>query len=774
MGLQFDRAVFRVYERSLWGFTSDDAPGGGRCTPNKVCWGLQASLLFTGSLMLLATIVLDSGHVGRQGCLGIILNEASQFWGNQTAEQFFEFDDIIRISIDYDGVTGGKGAIVFDGGLQNGGDVDVSGGGAAAGSSRVSALAADDPLAAPWPPGGNPLTAFSPDYVFSFTPALVALDAYPAVPLPSPSPSPNATVAGGAARTAADRNDGATAVGNGVTGSRRGRQLLSSASGSYVSSSGGGSRTARRAESLHQSSPSFVSIGSSMSSAHGFRRFNVSLPVKCAALASSPPSKVVTPNNMGWSDYVDASGVGTGFDFLLGSVVSIDTLIVNNLMWSFPHSGRGGYVRNTKTLEDWGWPQPTSMITTIIGSQPPWSYGDDGSGGTTDGDSKATYSFMAFAWRLSALFSIVISYFFITTVSALLIRALLTSGVAFIYPFAALIRTCMPHLDPVRDSDRQINASYPWLGAHMRQLRLVGESASPFLYAHIQSVVVTFALYQCAQSTLAPAFWQWKSIPLEMGFFMWATFLLLEYFSLVYVRTRLSMTAFGRGVALGYALWGWYFYSRPYGFFTEATTCFVLYCLWLCVWCAHKYEVPALRHGKVSFEKPREALVRLAALEPIGLHGGMPEQWTIFHSINFVPRDLYDQPVPAAPAGPGEGPAPGQPPAAVTVVVDGEDGSHGAGGANHDGYAAAPDGSAARGSGHGASLRASAQPASVRPGNGHRDGVEFASNAAAGSASTLGHGGAPIGVDAAGTADSESTRTDQPLLRDSDSGAYGY
>jgi hypothetical protein len=616
-GLNFDRALFRAYESSLWPFTPEAAAAAGgsrRCSPHRVCISVQASLL-TASLALFAiTASLHSGHVGVGGCLGAQLEAATSYWaggpgGNgSTPATFFRPDDILRVQLDWDGITGGRGSIVYDDGSGGSGGSGVSGGSGSGAGVRV-----------PWPPGGNPLAAFSPDYVFAFTPALVALDAY--------------------AMGTGSVNDPSQSLSRGA-------------------------------------------VGGSMAAAHGFRRFNVTLPATaCAALGGG--------------------ALGSGADFMLGYLVSYDTVMVNALMWTFPDVATG-YVRNTATGEDWGWSRPRGMLTGALGAM-------EGSAGAG----------ITFLWRLSAALELFLAYFFVSGISALLVRTLLTSGVAVMYAFAAAMRRMLPASEGLRNSDRVLNGAYPWIGAHMRQLRLQGESAGPLLWSHAQTMAVVFAMHACAQVTLSAVLFNWKSVPGELGTLMWGVFLGLEYVTLVYARTRAGILLIARGVALLWAAWGTYFYAVPYGFFAEATAIFALLAATLIIATVHRYEVPALVAGRISYEKPRELLVRLAALEVVGgSPGALPPLWSLFHQLNFAPADLYDQPVPplnvvvpgAGPEGEGGGGAAAAPRGLAGAAV--------AAAAEGGGYVAAEELEAGGGGGGGGPRRggAGAHPAAAPAG----------------------------------------------------------
>lgn len=597
-GLQFERALFRVYDGILYPFAQDSNPAlssrANGCSPNRVCLSLQLIFLFATTALITITAVLHNDHVGKPGCLGMLLGNAANQWtlennatgiytqNNNSSSFLFKRDDVFQIVIDWDGsvLNGGIGAVVVS---SNGKNVRS------------------------WP-NNNTISTFPslPDFIFSSTNALVNLNYEPYI---TTSFLP----------------------------------LISSTSDTST-------KTSTSLSPFEKGGPP------SLLYAHSFRIFNITLPrTGCYSSSSSGLS-----SNRGW------------MDFLLGYSISYDTVMINQLMWTFPRTS--GYVTAVRTGESWGWGQ--GGAEAMLSSQ---SYASQ-TGDPLDG---AAF----FLIRIVAIVEIFLGFFFFSSLAAILVRTILTSGAALLYPFAACAQCFVPRGNQIiRNTERHLNSAYPWLGAHMHQLRLIGGRATPFLASHTLSLFFIIVLQSAGQTILSAFFFSWKSYPNELPLLVWSAFVFSDYFALVFTRSKGGLLLFPRGTLVLYLAFGTYYYTSPYGFFNEAAEIFVLLLVNLILLCVIYYELPILRAGKVTEERPRELMVRLAALEADGdgagniASGNMPQLWTLWMPLNYETRPLYEMtvgPVPGAPitGGGGEG-VNGR----VTSLVTGRDG----GGSNDD------------------------------------------------------------------------------------------
>ena len=168
--------------------------------------------------------------------------------------------------------------------------------------------------------------------------------------------------------------------------------------------------------------------GAALLEAHSIRHVDLVLPLRCGRVGGP-------------------SGA-TAFAFAL-RFADYDTVIINELIYALPWSP--GYIANTKTYEVWNWPALAAA-------------GGGGSG--------------RFFFALDAL----LAFFLLSSLAAAVLRILLTSGVACVYPAArCLASSCARRgrlgawraAAATREVDRALNAAYPWLGAHVSFARRV-------------------------------------------------------------------------------------------------------------------------------------------------------------------------------------------------------------------------------------------------------------------------------------------------------------
>ena len=122
-----------------------------------------------------------------------------------------------------------------------------------------------------------------------------------------------------------------------------------------------------------------------------------------------------------------------------------------------------------RTKTDWNWPPPRALVSSIAGAL---------------SKQRSMSGANAFATRLDYVLATLFSFAALSGMTAVLIRVMLTSGVALGYPAA---RGCAAlcggrgatdardaawrRAAAVLDADRTLNAAYPWLGAHIASQR---------------------------------------------------------------------------------------------------------------------------------------------------------------------------------------------------------------------------------------------------------------------------------------------------------------
>lgn len=97
----------------------------------------------------------------------------------------------------------------------------------------------------------------------------------------------------------------------------------------------------------------------------------------------------------------------------------------------------------------------------------------------------------------------VFAFFLLTTITALMVRILISSGVVLIFPIFWLLQA----LGFAPLNLRVVALSYPWIGVPLEMIRGRNQSIMPFLIGHMSRVLVYYFLYQATQIVFAVFFY---------------------------------------------------------------------------------------------------------------------------------------------------------------------------------------------------------------------------------------------------------------------------
>jgi hypothetical protein len=164
---------------------------------------------------------------------------------------------------------------------------------------------------------------------------------------------------------------------------------------------------------------------------------------------------------------------GNSFSQSVIPIGGIDTVVVNTLMYTFRQSGHvftaaGDYFR---------WSAKDIVPYRTI---PEW-----------------------LQFKVLILFYSIMAFFLLTTITALMVRILISSGVVLIFPIFWVLQW----LGFAPLNLRVVAISYPWIGVPLEMIRNRSQSTMPFLIGHISRVVVYYFLYQATQLVFAVWFY---------------------------------------------------------------------------------------------------------------------------------------------------------------------------------------------------------------------------------------------------------------------------
>eukprot|EP00550_Attheya_septentrionalis_P003759 CAMPEP_0198283350 /NCGR_PEP_ID=MMETSP1449-20131203/2972_1 /TAXON_ID=420275 /ORGANISM="Attheya septentrionalis, Strain CCMP2084" /LENGTH=887 /DNA_ID=CAMNT_0043979935 /DNA_START=171 /DNA_END=2834 /DNA_ORIENTATION=- len=346
---------------------------------------------------------------------------------------------------------------------------------------------------------------------------------------------------------------------------------------------------------------------------HNLTLVNVTLTEACLATGSDDMSQV------SWGKRVAQ---------VLTQVFGVmDCAIVNQLMYGITNGDRteyrDGHLIHVQNKERWSW---RKHELPAFARPPLWSW-----------QRFHTNPIPWFFGKIGDLLSGLLTFFLITSITALIVRVLTSSGVVMMVPLFACFRVMgLPGA-----SDRILALSYPWIGRARAaiQRRRVGRD-SHLVASHLAKIFLYYSMYEGCQAAWSVLLYGGKSIPEGVPIVLFGFCMIWEYFSMVFVRSALSVRFFPRVTLLYFLLYHFYFYSVPYGYFDVAMIPLFLFMIQAMLYTVLAYELPAATRGAVSIECPREVYNRLAWPE---WSAGLPHEWTLFLPLNSRFTPLYDQ-----------------------------------------------------------------------------------------------------------------------------------
>lgn len=150
-------------------------------------------------------------------------------------------------------------------------------------------------------------------------------------------------------------------------------------------------------------------------------------------------------------------------------LLGYDTIVINQLLTlDLP---TGGLFENSRTGEEWYW---RSTFAEHFGRQ------------------KKSMPFgEAIAYKVGIVGQTAMSFFFTATITALIVRMLISSGVVIMFPLFYCVRRVGVNLDL-----DILTMSYPWLGRPVARLEAQNKPTAPLIAAHCIRVVVLYSMYE--------------------------------------------------------------------------------------------------------------------------------------------------------------------------------------------------------------------------------------------------------------------------------------
>lgn len=204
-------------------------------------------------------------------------------------------------------------------------------------------------------------------------------------------------------------------------------------------------------------------------------------------------------------------------------------------------------------------------------------------------------------YKLSILLLSLTAFFFIITITALMVRTLISSGIVIIFPVIWLLRQCGINAFNLR----LMAITYPWIGIPLQQILNSRRPIEPFLIGHVTRATLCYALYVAAQGLFVDWFYAYSGNIGLVQVFLYGIVMMWEYYSMIYVRSAHSIYLFPRVCLLLFVFFHFYYYSFPAGFHNVALTVISLYSIVVMTHCVRVYETKAYRRGDINIDQPR-------------------------------------------------------------------------------------------------------------------------------------------------------------------------
>ena len=234
----------------------------------------------------------------------------------------------------------------------------------------------------------------------------------------------------------------------------------------------------------------------------------------------------------------------------LSQIYGIDAAIINQLMYGIrgvDGSYRDGFLQNVETEERWSWQKEFMELADPRSTE-------DRAGWL--GMKLGMFTFFSILLLLApcgilvtravmcpshcfyfegVLFISFLGFFLITSVTALIVRVLTSSGVVLMFPLFAWFRFIgMPGAD-----DRILGLSYPWIGRARNAVRLRAiHPDSHLIWAHIAKIALFYIMYEASQASWSVVLYG-KSIPEGLPVWIYGFAMIWEYYTMVFVRSAL-------------------------------------------------------------------------------------------------------------------------------------------------------------------------------------------------------------------------------------------
>jgi hypothetical protein len=200
----------------------------------------------------------------------------------------------------------------------------------------------------------------------------------------------------------------------------------------------------------------------------------------------------------------------------MSQIYGMDTILINQFLYGIKTNDgkfRNGHIQNIDTKERWAYSKSVLELEHEMNHN-------------------------IISWFINKAGMVVVAFlafFLVTSVTALIVRVLTSSGVAMMFPIFALFRS----FGLTGADDRLLGLSYPWIGRARHAIGRRGlYSQAQFIGAHLSKLFLYYLMYEACQASWSEIVY-FKMQPINMPLWIFGFAMIWEYFLLVFVRSAL-------------------------------------------------------------------------------------------------------------------------------------------------------------------------------------------------------------------------------------------
>ena len=240
-------------------------------------------------------------------------------------------------------------------------------------------------------------------------------------------------------------------------------------------------------------------------------------------------------------------------------------------------------------------------------------------------------------WALMKFFRAVFLFFIVSSISALVCRLAIIGSAGLIMS----LDSCLRAFNASHAPRMMLYYSFPWIGQPAYALQQSGRSPTPVISSFVYMLLTLYFMYACCYLMWTPMiFGHVFPKGIDDDFYTFVSF--VEFFNLIYVRTKESVVFFPRVTGTLILVFFMYRFNHFYGFLNLAFRATVFFTITAVALTLRLYESkavdPLLPNSEDSLSNDNVRQVYHAVFTR-STGGELPELWSLFYPVST--RDQF-------------------------------------------------------------------------------------------------------------------------------------